>query len=114
MTLFLLKSSPYGSDVVYHGLRLAGVMAQEGKPIRVFLMADATGAAISGQAGANDDANLGNRLANLIALGVEVRACGMCLETRGYHNAGVVDGVRVSGLPDLSAWITESDQVLTF
>jgi uncharacterized protein involved in oxidation of intracellular sulfur len=42
-TLFILNDTPYGTELVYNGLRLAGNMLRmdEGHDLTVFLMGDA-------------------------------------------------------------------------
>lgn len=48
--LFVLNDSPYGSERPYNALRHAmAVSKQDGAVVKVFMMADATACAVSGQ-----------------------------------------------------------------
>ncbi len=113
LVLVVVTASPYGSDVAYHALRLSLAFVEAGAEVTVFLMADGTGAAIDASS-AEPDKNLGSRLRGLIDAGAQVKVCGLCLETRGYHSAPLVEGVALGTMPELAALALASDRVLTF
>ena len=49
-TLFILNDPPYGTERCYNGLRLAGALAKrDDSDVRVFLMDDAVGCAMTNQ-----------------------------------------------------------------
>lgn len=101
MILLILTESPYGTDVVYNGLRFADSLADKAE-VQIFLMCDAVSAALEGQSGANDDTNIGRRLGALLAKDVGITICGRCLETRGLHASRLIPGVKVGTMPDLA------------
>jgi uncharacterized protein involved in oxidation of intracellular sulfur len=110
--LLVLSEAPYGTDRVYNALRLAAAL-QARSQVRLFLMCDAVGAALDGQASPDPDQNLGARLVALMAGGARVKVCGLCLETRGMHGSKLSPGVEVGTMPELAAWIEESDRIVT-
>ncbi|MFQ3587433.1 MAG: DsrE family protein [Fimbriimonadaceae bacterium] len=112
--LLILSEPPHGSDRPYHALRLAGALQAAGHHVRIFLMSDAVWTGVAGQSGANEDTNLAGRLSALLESGAEVKACGLCVETRGAQGAAMVAGIQSAGLPDLVEWVALSDRVLTF
>lgn len=112
--LIVVSEPPHGSDRPYHALRLAGALQVAGHHVRVFLMSDAVWTGAAGQSGANADTNLAARLGVLLESGVEVKACGLCVETRGLQGSAMVPGIQSATLPDLAEWVTDSDRVLTF
>ena len=49
-TLVICNDPPYGTERSWNGLRLAGALAKrEGVDVRLFLLGDAVGCAVSGQ-----------------------------------------------------------------
>ncbi len=129
--LFIINDAPYGSEKAYNALRLAtsllvgpgagqGPGAEEGRAggggvrVRVFLMGDAVTCALSGQATPKGYYNVGSMLRGLLDKGGEVKACGTCVNARGLARLPLVEGVEVSTIRQLAAWVTEADKVLTF
>lgn len=113
--LVILNDGPYGSERSYNGLRLALALAKApDTAVRVFLMADAVGCAKPGQLTPDGYYNIGRMLKGLTSRGVEVGACGSCMDARGYSDADLADGVFRSSMPQLAVWTLETDKVITF
>ncbi len=113
--LLILNDGPYGTERPYNGLRLALALAKtEGTAVRVFLMADAVGCAKRGQATPEGYYNIGRMLRGLTSRGVDVGACGSCLDARGYADADLAEGVARSSMAQLAEWTLWADRVVTF
>jgi uncharacterized protein involved in oxidation of intracellular sulfur len=113
--LLILNDGPYGTERSYNGLRLALALAKvEDTTVCVFLMADAVACAKSGQTTPDGFYNIGRMLKGLTTKGVEVGACGSCMDARGFTDADLVEGVCRSSMSQLAAWTVEADRVVTF
>jgi len=113
--LLILNDGPYGTERSYNGLRLALALAKtDGTSVRVFLMADAVACARPGQTTPEGYYNIGRMLKGLTARGVEVGACGSCMDARGYADADLAEGVCRSSMPQLAEWTLAADRVVTF
>ena len=113
--LLILNDGPYGTERSYNGLRLAIALARvAGTTVRVFLMADAVACAKRGQTTPEGFYNVGRMLKGLTARGVEVGACGSCMDARGYGDADLDEGVCRSSMAQLAGWTLEADRVVTF
>ncbi len=113
--LIIVNDGPYGTERSYNGLRLALALARvEGTTVRVFLMADAVACAKPGQTTPDGYYNIGRMLAGLTTKGVEIGACGSCMDARGYPESDLAEGVARSSMPQLAAWTIEADKVVTF
>lgn len=115
--LFIFNREPYDStDVTWNGLRLAENLTESGADVRIFLMNDAVDLARDACVKPDTyDQDLGEMLKGLIALGAEVKVCGTCMARCGmYKNQPYFDGALKSTMPELAAWVSESDKILTF
>ncbi len=114
--LFILNDAPYGSEKVYNALRLAMKLQQEhaAAEIRIFLMADAVTAALSGQSTPQGYYNIERMLKTVVSKQGQVKACGTCVEARGLDKLAVIEGIEVSTMSQLAQWVVDSDKVLTF
>lgn len=71
--LLVLNEAPYGSERTYNGLRHALALAKrEGSEIKVFLTADSTAAAVSGQSPPEGYYSTERMLKGLVTKGAEV------------------------------------------
>ena len=104
-TLFILNDPPYGTELVYNGLRLAGNMLRmdEGHDLTVFLMGDAASAAKSGQITPNGYYNVNKMLGTVIRRGGKVLVCGTCMDARGLTQDDLIEGAVRSTLDELTA-----------
>ncbi|MGK2851736.1 MAG: DsrE/DsrF/TusD sulfur relay family protein [Candidatus Limnocylindrales bacterium] len=113
--LLILNDPPYGTERSYNGLRLALALARESTiRIRVFLMADAVACAKLGQTTPEGYYNLGRMLKGLTAKGVEIGACGSCMDARGFTDTDLAEGVCRSSMAQLASWTLEADKVISF
>jgi uncharacterized protein involved in oxidation of intracellular sulfur len=114
-TLVVVNDAPYGTERSYNGLRLANALAKrEGEHVRVFLMADGVGCAVSGQRTPNGYYNLERLLSAAARHGVEVALCGTCMDARGVTEEVLVDGSRRSNLDEFADWTLWADKVVSF
>ena len=113
--LVILNDGPYGTERSYNGLRLALSLAKtEEVSVRVFLMADAVACAKPGQTTPEGYYNIGRMVDGLTGRGVEVGACGSCMDARGYTDADLAKGICRSSMAQLTQWTIEADKVISF
>jgi uncharacterized protein involved in oxidation of intracellular sulfur len=115
--LIVFNHQPYdGTDIAWNGLRLAGKLCDAGADVRIFLMNDAVDMARDAcEPPPGYDQHLGAMLKALIANGVSVKVCGTCMARCGIHrNEPYFAGATPSTMPELAAWILETDRTLTF
>ena len=77
-------------------------------------MAAAVACAKPGQTTPDGYYNIGRMLKGLTTRGVEVGACGSCMDARGYTAADLAEGVSRSSMPQLAEWTLWADRVITF
>jgi uncharacterized protein involved in oxidation of intracellular sulfur len=112
--LVILNAQPYGSELSYNALRLAGTLAKrEGVELRLFLLGDAVACAIAGQQLPEGHYHLDRMLKPLVRRG-QVGTCGTCLDARGIAEEQLVAGVRRSTLDELADWTLWADKTLVF
>lgn len=113
-TLFVLNDAPDGNERAYNGLRLAGALAaKEDQSVRLFLMADAVGCAMSGQKVPEGYCNVQIMLGKVARKG-EVGLCGTCMDARGLRDKELIDGTRRGTLAQLAGWTAAADNFLVF
>ncbi len=115
--LFIINDAPYGTEKAYNALRMAMTLQKEHAEtvaVRVFLMADAVGCALTGQNTPQGYYNIERMLGAVINKGGEVKACGSCCDARGLRSLALLPGVEISTMSQLTAWTVDSDKVLTF
>ncbi|MBN9264682.1 MAG: hypothetical protein ABS35_27630 [Kaistia sp. SCN 65-12] len=115
-TLIVLNDSPYGTERVYNGLRLAHALAKAdpGAQITVFLMADAVVAAKAGQKTPDGYYNAERMLKRVMAGKGQVLLCGTCTDARGITQGEISEGARRSTMDELAAESIAADKVLVF
>jgi uncharacterized protein involved in oxidation of intracellular sulfur len=114
VTAVLVNGSPYGSELPYNALRLAGALLVKEHWVELFFLGDGVHTARRGQDPRGAQASLEEMLVELIAKGAVVTLCGTCCQTRGVTAADVVDGVHVGAIHDLADLIARSDRVVSF
>jgi len=112
--LVILNDAPYGIERSYNGLRLAGSLAKQGVPLKLFLIGDAVAAAKAGQKVPAGYYNVQNMLGAVVRHGATVGVCGTCIDARGIAEGDLIVGVHRSTLDELTTWTAEADKVLTF
>lgn len=110
--LLILNDAPYGDERPYNALRLCLALAKkEGVQIKVFLMADAVACARAGQKTAEGTYNVERMLRGCVTRGVEVGACGTCMDARGLTDDQLLAGVHRSSMAELADWSMWADKV---
>ena len=114
-TLFILNGQPYGNELSYNGLRLAGALSKrEGGEIKLFLMGDGASCAKKGQKVPQGYYNVEVMLRNVIRQKVEVGVCGTCMDARGMAESELTEGSKRSTLDELTNWNQWAEKVLVF
>jgi uncharacterized protein involved in oxidation of intracellular sulfur len=114
-TLLILNDPPYGTERSYNGVRLAGSLAKrEGVDVRVFLMGDAVGCAVTGQKLPNGYYHLERMITSAVRHGTVVGCCGTCMDARGIGDERLIEGCARSTMDELTDWTVWADKVLTF
>ena len=113
--LFILNDPPYGTERSYNGLRLARSLAgKEGTELRLFLLGDAVGCAVSGQKTPDGYYNLDTMIRALGRKRVSIGCCGTCMDARGITEAMLSDGAHRSSMDELTDWTLWAEKVITF
>lgn len=110
----IINKAPYGDELVWNALRLAQALLAKGVDVNIFLLGDSVFVAKKGQATPHGYYNLERMLEELMENGANVRACGTCATARGLDEKTMVEGVKISGIMDLAAWVKKSQHVLSF
>ena len=115
-TLLIINDAPYGSEKAYNALRIAGQLGKDHPEtgVRIFLLADAVGCALSNQITPNGYYNIERMLKIVLQRGAEVKLCGACTEARGLKSLPLMEGCQISNMAELAQWIVDSDKVLNF
>ncbi len=113
-TLIVLNEAPYGSERSYNGLRLATSLAGAGETVRIFLFGDAVGCGKGGQQVPSGYYNVERMLAGLAKRGVEIGACGSCMDARGIDEKELAAGLHRSSMAQMTQWTLWAGRVLTF
>jgi len=103
--LIIFNRQPYdGTDVTWNALRLADKILEAGQEVRLFLMNDSVDMVRDiCKAPESYDQDLSQMLKDLIAKGVPVKACGVCMVRCGiYKNHPYFDGAEKATMPELA------------
>ena len=112
--LVILNHRPYdGTDVTWNALRLASQAQKDGMSVRIFLMNDSVDLARRGLE-RGEDYDLQNMLQEVIANGVEAKLCKTCITRCGLGGSEMITEVAIATMPELAAWIADSERVVTF
>jgi len=113
--LLILNDPPYGTERSYNALRLArSLAAKEGTELRLFLLGDAVGCAVSGQKTPDGYYNLETMIRSLARKRVSIGCCGTCMDARGITEAMLSNGAHRSSMEELSEWSLWAEKVMTF
>jgi uncharacterized protein involved in oxidation of intracellular sulfur len=113
MTL-IINDAPYGIEKPWNALRLAGALIATKQKVNIFLLGDSVAIAKKGQKTPTGYYNLAQMLRELVRSGVNILACGTCLNARGIEDNELVEGVSAGKILDLARWAEESSKVITF
>jgi sulfur relay (sulfurtransferase) complex TusBCD TusD component (DsrE family) len=114
VTTLIVNGSPYGSELPYNALRLAGALLVKEHWVEVFFLGDGVHTAHRGQDPRGAHASLEEMLVELLDKGAAVTLCGTCCQTRGITQSDVVEGVRLGTIHDLADLVARSDRVVSF
>jgi sulfur relay (sulfurtransferase) complex TusBCD TusD component (DsrE family) len=111
----IIQNAPYQPDnKAWHALRFAGAALTEDLGVRVHLLDNGVQVGRRGHVVPEGAADLEKLLGELIACGLEVRACGMSLNGCRITDGELIPGIERGSMKALAAWVKESDTVLTF
>ena len=113
--LIILNDPPYGTERSYNGLRLARSLAgKEGTELRLFLLGDAVGCAVSGQKTPDGYYNLDTMIRSLARKRASIGCCGTCMDARGITEEMLSDGAHRSSMDELAEWSLWAGKAITF
>ena len=113
--LIILNDPPYGTERSYNALRLSrSLAAKEGTELRLFLLGDGVGCAVSGQKTPDGYYNLDTMIRSLARTGVSIGCCGTCMDARGITEAMLSEGAHRSSMDELAGWSLWAERVITF
>jgi sulfur relay (sulfurtransferase) complex TusBCD TusD component (DsrE family) len=111
----VIQNAPYQSDnKAWHALRFAGAALTEDMTVQVHLLDDGVEVGRKNQSVPEGTVNLQELLSELIECGLEVRACGMALDTCAIDESTLLDGIERGSMKALANWVKNSDQVMVF
>jgi uncharacterized protein involved in oxidation of intracellular sulfur len=114
-TLLILNDPAYGTERSWNGLRLASSLAKRDESeVKVFLIGDAAGCAMSGQKVPDGYYHLDRMIESAARHGTEVGCCGTCMDARGIDDDRLTKGAHRSTLDELTDWTLWADKVVTF
>ncbi|OGV75736.1 MAG: hypothetical protein A3I83_01385 [Methylotenera sp. RIFCSPLOWO2_02_FULL_45_14] len=114
--LFILNAAPYGSELIFNGLRLADTLVKRDyNEVRVYLMGDAAVAVKQGQKLPEGFYNIQVML-NKVLRGPHgsVGVCGVCMDARGIQADELIQGTHRGSLEELADWSEWADKVFVF
>ncbi len=82
--------------------------------MKIFLIGDAVACAKAHQKVPQGYYNLEVMLKSPVHHGVEIGACGTCMDARGIADPGLAEGTKRSTLEELSNWTQWADKALVF
>lgn len=109
----VITKDAYDSEVAFAGLRFALTALVQGHSVKLFLLASGALIAVRNQA-PDLGANMGKWLNDIKEEGGEIKACGICLKTRGITKEILLDSVQIGSMGDLVEAAAESDVQMTF
>lgn len=109
----ILMDGPYSSDVPEHAFQLAKRAVEKGYGVNIFLYIDGVWT-VHGNQNPEKAKNIAQLVAELINLGVNIKACVRCSKMRGLMDGDVIPGVPVAGLGDLVEWMNVSHRIVSF
>lgn len=111
----IIQNSPYQPDnKAWHALRFAGAALVEDISVRLHLLDNGVEVGKKHHQVPEGAVNLEMLLIELIECGLEVRACGMSMDSCSIDESQLIAGIERGSMKALAAWVKDSDQVLTF
>lgn len=110
----IINELPYRNDRAWNALRLAGELLAQGTKVNIFLLGDGVDVGRNNHDPRGKTYHIEAMAKELLAQGVPIIACSTCLNVCGASREPVTDGIVAGHISDLAAWVSGSDQVLTF
>ncbi|MGC8939502.1 MAG: DsrE/DsrF/TusD sulfur relay family protein [Candidatus Bathyarchaeia archaeon] len=107
---FLFFSGPYQSESSETVVELAKAALAKGHKVRIFCYMDAVNNVMTFQKEVPGVTNMEKQFRELIAKGVDVRLCTLCMLVRGTKD--IIEGATKAGTPDITEMAEESDRFL--
>lgn len=112
--LIVLSHAPQDGDTTWNALRLATTLTAQGAAVRLFVMNDAIDVVRRQTDQPPPEFDLQAMLRALLARGARVKVCTTCITRCGMGHGEVIPEVLLSSMPELAAWVTDSDRALVF
>jgi sulfur relay (sulfurtransferase) complex TusBCD TusD component (DsrE family) len=107
---FLFFSGPYQSESSETVVELAKAALAKGIKVKIFCYMDAVNCVMTIQKEVPGVTNIEKQFRELIAKGVEVRLCTLCMLVRGTKDT--IQGATKAGTPDIAEMAEGSDRFL--
>jgi len=107
---FLFFSGPYQSESPETVIELTKAALSKGMKVKIFCYMDAVNNVMTYQKKVPGVTNMEEQFKDLIAKGVDVRLCTLCMLVRGTKD--VIEGAKKAGTPDIAEMVEESDRFL--
>ncbi|NLI97614.1 hypothetical protein GX441_03020 [bacterium] len=110
---FLLRTGPYTSQNIDTVYRLGKRLIDKGHALKLFLYEDGL-IALNKDIKSPQERNLAEMMAELAALGADIKGCGTCASFRGLKKDQIIEGAKLGGMAVLVNYIGECDRFLSF
>jgi uncharacterized protein involved in oxidation of intracellular sulfur len=112
--LIILSRAPFDGDTTWNALRLAGTLAEQKAPVRIFVMNDAIDLVRKGALPEGAEFDLQAMLRSLLPKGARIKICTTCVTRCGIGHGEVIPEAIMATMGDLAAWVVESPRVVVF
>lgn len=113
--LLIVNGPAYGTENAYNAMRLARTLLDRPEVrVKIFLIGDGVTCALKGQKPPMGFYITAKMLSGVIEKGVQVGACGTCMDSRGITDEMLIEGVHRSTMMELAAWTIECGKVISF
>lgn len=104
---------PYTYEDLDTAIKISEAAIEKGHTVSLFLFADSVLSINRNIKPLRIDRNIPEKLKRLIDTGkFEVHICGICMDYRGITKEIIVDGSKISGLPELANLLYNCDRFL--
>jgi sulfur relay (sulfurtransferase) complex TusBCD TusD component (DsrE family) len=113
--VIIINEAP-SSMRAWNGFRLSGALIGADMSVEIFLLNDGVFCAHKGQMPPEEISgqNTGGKIKELLGIGVRIRLCTQCAQTRGITEDMVVEGIEWASMVDLAKSIRECQKVISF
>jgi len=110
----LLTEGPWQTENYEIFARLAEAALDKGHKVEGFWYIDAVYNGIKHQSFSGEATLPVEMMKALVKKGAKIMACGLCANARGLERGkDFIEGIRVSGLPDLADMVSEADAFIS-